>query len=536
MVRRTIYQKKLLEKSFTSVKDLEGRGLLKEAIGFLEKVIPQCPSDPELYFRLGDLCFKNCKFDKSDLYFNRAQHLDPGNDMIRFNLSTLSRMKEDYKSSIKILENILPRFKGNLKVLLELATLYYKCKEYQKSLDLLEETLESFPGNSSVSYLMGFIYFELNELEKSEAFLEKSISQIIIQKSMNNIPGYVEETNLFVLYLMVLKKEGKIEKFEKNFQLFETFSFGSRSFKISLINHFLNYNMLRDGFYYYQFRKSKESRLLNSISEKPCILDADLNGLHINLLGEQGIGDEIFFTRYLPELQKRGAKVSLFLTPKWLSISKRSFPEMEAYPRDDLKNVRSDLSLMLGDLPYSLQNFKMKGPVPLKSDEAWIDKVSKQLKSFGPPPYIGLTWKSGKIEGDIFLKNFPLKFYIEGLKHFKGTLVLLQRFLTPEDAGIIKEAYSGSLMDASQYSENLEAMMAMMHLIDDYISVSNTNLFLRPPGKKMKVVKTDFNDWRLEGDVWFPDIQVYALDSDKNQTVIGMKILDDIYKEYPNAF
>jgi tetratricopeptide (TPR) repeat protein len=62
-------------------------GLYAEASELYKKVVTAGYESPELYFNLGNTCFKLNDFPGAILWYERAKRLDPGNEDITFNLN-----------------------------------------------------------------------------------------------------------------------------------------------------------------------------------------------------------------------------------------------------------------------------------------------------------------------------------------------------------------------------------------------------------------------------------------------------------------
>ena len=73
--------------------------------------------------------------------------------------------------------------------------------------------------------------------------------------------------------------------------------------------------------------------------------------------------------------------------------------------------------------------------------------------------------------------------------------------------------------DLNALNEDLESMLALLALLDDYVGVSNTNTQLRAGvGKTARVLVTAPPDWRwmAEGNEspWFPGFRAYRQGND----------------------
>jgi hypothetical protein len=79
---------------------------------------------------------------------------------------------------------------------------------------------------------------------------------------------------------------------------------------------------------------------------------------------------------------------------------------------------------------------------------------------------------------------------------------------------LIETALGKTLHQLSYLNDDLEAMLALLDLVDDYIGVSNTNMHLRAGlGKSARVLVPLPGEWRWlwqgNSTPWFPEFQIY---------------------------
>jgi hypothetical protein len=82
-------------------------------------------------------------------------------------------------------------------------------------------------------------------------------------------------------------------------------------------------------------------------------------------------------------------------------------------------------------------------------------------------------------------------------------------------------------------NEDLEAMLALLALIDDYIGVSNTNMHLRAGvGKTARVLVPCPPEWRwmAQGEMspWFPGFRIYRQKNDGDWSTALNELRSDI--------
>ena len=249
-------------------------------------------------------------------------------------------------------------------------------------------------------------------------------------------------------------------------------------------------------------------------------LSRNLAGKRVLVLRDQGLGDELFFLRYLPRLAARGAEITYRPDPRLSAMLARSgiaiAPE-EATPAD------YDLTVAVCDLPYLLaDNDAPATPetVALSPMAGCEDALRAELSSFGPPPYIGVTWRAGTLNRQRYLfKETPLARLATTLAPIEATIVVLQRAPFAGEIDSFTGALRREVLDFSALNDRLEDMLALVGLLDDHVCVSNTNVHLAAArGRAARVLvpyPPEFR-WMASGErsPWFPDMPVYRQQAD----------------------
>ena len=298
--------------------------------------------------------------------------------------------------------------------------------------------------------------------------------------------------------------------------------------------------------------------LAQSLPENPA-------GTHICLVREQGLGDEIFFLRFAPPLHAAGARVTYCASAKIRSLLARvpCFSQVleEIAPPADV-----DATLLVGDLPHALSmlpssplpaldaNRPLGGtvqtacriavfwppvppPLPLTPLAERLEEMRARLAQIGPPPYLGLTWRGGTAPHEqraviwTLYKEIGIAPLGAALSIAPGTFIALQRHPMPGEIDALAAALGRPVHDFSALNEDLEGMLALLALLDDYIGVSNTNMHLRAGvGKTARVLVPGPPDWRwmmngARSSPWFPGFAVYhqSLHGDWNAALAELK-------------
>ncbi|HWI14914.1 MAG TPA: tetratricopeptide repeat protein, partial [Burkholderiales bacterium] len=276
-------------------------------------------------------------------------------------------------------------------------------------------------------------------------------------------------------------------------------------------------------------------------------LPGDLSGRTVCVLREQGLGDEVYFLRWARVLKQRGARVVCRVSEKIRSVFTRVpfidevVGESEAIPAADHYVLMGDLPHALGaepatalpplpqdnyvacvkDYPERLAVFwpELPLPLPLQPLEDRLATMRERLARAGPPPYIGVTWRGGTAPEQqaaswVLYKQCPIERLAPAVARFGGTALALQRQPAAGEVAAFSEALGRPLHDFSEYNEDLESMLALLALIDEYVGVSNTNMHLRAGvGRVTRVLVPCPAEWRWMywGRIspWFPNFPVY---------------------------
>lgn len=264
---------------------------------------------------------------------------------------------------------------------------------------------------------------------------------------------------------------------------------------------------------------------------RPVALPMDLQGQHVELIGEQGLGDELFFLRWLPQLKARGATVTYRVLTRKLTPIVSGLAGIDHISHEPQAGDGPRIKLLAGDLPLALQTeagladpafAECPAPLPLVLDAARVQHIHDQwLAPMGQRPKIGLAWRGGTQQDkftsntDLLLsKEVPLEPLLDLLAHLDIDVVVLQRKPQPEELALLAERLPHPFLDASDMDDDLQDTLALLSGLDGLVGVSNTNVHLLAGiagrGDVLVPYPPDFR-WPevAEGSPWFPAFGVH---------------------------
>lgn len=281
-----------------------------------------------------------------------------------------------------------------------------------------------------------------------------------------------------------------------------------------------------EGWFHYLWRINRHGflRKIGLPFDSPQLmtpLPGRLDGVTVRVHAEQGIGDDLYFLRFVRFLRERGARVSGAVTPRLLDMVRRSGVLDDCAPAAD--RIPPDAGWrLLGDLPFLLRAHALEipGPVRFAPLSARMVEVAARLEGLARP-LIGLTWRAGTGpeagNRNVLFKEVPFVDFTAMAAKLPGTLLVLQRQPKEGEVAALGAACGSRVIDLSALNADLEGMHALLAQIDEYVGVSNTNMHLSAAlGRPARVLVSrgvEFR-WMAEGarSPWFADFPLYRQD------------------------
>lgn len=144
----------------------------------------------------------------------------------------------------------------------------------------------------------------------------------------------------------------------------------------------------------------------------------DLEGKHIVIEGEQGIGDEIRFASCFPDLIAISGRVTLVCEPRLVTVFQRSFPEAHVEAKASTARIitsdEADYWQMAGSLPRffrpTLESFP-KRPGFITPEPNLLRIWQERLAALPPGLRVGLAWRSKAMKISSFVDITTLEMW-----------------------------------------------------------------------------------------------------------------------------
>lgn len=478
----------------------------------IRKAINLTPSNTEYHNNLGNVLHSLGKPDEAEESFREALRLDPNSARAHNNLGNLMRERgrlDDAETCYRKTIALAPQHSAALNNLGNVQRARFKFTEaeqnYRRALAINPRFAEAHGNLGNALQCQGRIGEAIVCYRKS---LEINPNSPLPLNSLGN----------------AFKRQGKwqeaSEYYHKAIALDPDYT--TAHYGLAILN--LALGEFENGWAGYLHRNPARLRGRELYRDS---LPTDLAGKKIILLRDQGLGDEIFFLRFALELKRRGGEVTYMADAKIAPIIKHlSF--IDHMLPEDQEPEPADYVLSVGDLPFILGAASANHfppPCPLPVDEDRTAKMNTRLNQLGPPPYVGVTWRAGTaILLDDLFKEAPLDHFAKALKPAKCTVLALQRNPEAGEINELAEHLGRPVHDFTALNDELEDMLALLSLVDEYVTVSNTNVHLRAgagrPSRVLVPQPPEFR-WMTEGEEspWYPGSKLYrqGIDGDWSQ-------------------
>ncbi len=490
---------------------LAGLGQLDSGILSLQETIRLAPDYGAAHAAMGNARVEQAQFEAAITSYRRALEINPGDIESIVNLgnalSELGRAEEAIAAFRHAIDRD-PRFMGayhNLgHALLDLG-------RAAEAMDVYRIALRTDPDHPVILADLGVALSLQNSHDEATACYLRSLEI--------NPEDAETHYNLGNTFRATGKPEKAIESYRAAIRLRPADA--DAHVNLGLVH--LSLGNFRDGWKEYDWQWRREGAPVRPFS--PTFWEGtDLGGRDVFLHAEQGLGDELFFLRFVPWLRQKGAgRVIYCANPKIASLLTRT-PIIDEVLAVEARPAERALVLSVGDLPRLLgmeHANQIPSAVTLVPLPAEVEALRKRLAALGPPPYLGITWRGGTTKKNALYKEIPLAKLATGFRNTHATMVILQRNPLPHEIEAFSQTLGRPVHDFSALNENLEQMLALLAVIDDYVGVSNANMHLRAAvGRTARVLVPTPPEWRwmAEGkeSPWFPGFSVYRQGYDGN--------------------
>ena len=355
-----------------------------KSINFLKKSLKLNPYSANTYNNLGLVYTENKSFNLAIEMFHKSLKLNPNTSDTYCNLGNLFLYKSEYDEAYKNYKRSLALNPNCIETINNLGFIFQKIKNLKEAKKLYLKGLNLDPNHSGLLMNLGNLYKDLNQYSDSIFYYKKCY--LLNQKNeiiLNNIGSLLFEKNKFIyansFYEKALNLNPKFEDAYKN---------------LSILQLFRCY--FKEGWKNFEWRVEKKYRYTNF--ELKEIFNDIKNKDKVLIIGEQGIGDEVFFSRFISDLLMMKINPYFCLNSKLHKIVKNSFKSINLIRNPDFSKFK--YVIPIGSVAKLFVTKKIdlfrKSNKYLTCDQHEIDNIRNQIKT--KKFLCGISWRSGNLE------------------------------------------------------------------------------------------------------------------------------------------
>ena len=328
----------------------------------------------------------------------------PGEADVYVNLSNVLAAREHIDEALAVLRDALSRWPGHRDALYNRGALLQRQRRFDEASQAYAEALRADPMYLDACNNHGMVLENLGKLDEAAACYRKALAinprSVHAPSNLGKVlraQGRLEESADYCLRALqvdarfadallnlagVRAEQGDNAAALQRYQQVLASVPEDADAHLSLGVLCLGMGQFAEGWRHYQWRPQRRQMVAASLALDEH-LSADVSGQRLLLIGEQGLGDELFFLRYAPLLRARGARLLAFCDSRIAGILQRTnlFEHIAVH---GTAPPPADLRLAMGDLPRVIGATECAPPLRLHALRA-------RLAALGPSPYIGLT-------------------------------------------------------------------------------------------------------------------------------------------------
>lgn len=506
----------------------------KNAIYNYNKALEINADYPQIYYNLGNAYNEINNYDSAIQAYKKAAELDPNMHSALNNLAITYAKKEQYELAIESFKKVI-NLAPNKDTYNSLGITYFKLKQYELSIEAYKKAIEIAPDYFDAHKNMGISYIE-TDLNKAIEYLKKSIELAPDNKEAYN--------SLAIAYYNNRDIDLAIENYNKALKIDPNFADANSNLSAA----YLIKGEFTKGWELYEYRFLKNSTTKIKIPElfKPRWNGESLENKTIYVYKEQGFGDTIMFSRYIPLLQNIAKKVIFRPQPQLKELFEANFPEVEILDNSTPdENIQFEVHTPLLSLPFML---KTVNDIPytegyLKASPDKISLYMEKIAALRPADSprndsldvlkIGIFWQAD--HRYVPKKSTDLSFFYRLAQLPNIQLYSLQKGYGEEQ--LENKPENIEIIDIGTTFDDFSDTAAAIANLDLVITIDTATAHLAGAmNKPVWVLLHSENEWRWmldrEDTSWYKSVKLFRQKNKGNWE----EVFERIYKELKEKF
>ncbi len=481
------------------------------------------------FLYLGIIEIKKNNNENAKKYFFKILEMDKNHEFANLNLGLLSFQERDTKKTIYYLNKTLNKNQENLLAKYHLGLIEMISKDYEKAKKKFEDVLLREPKNLNALNNLGICYSKQINFEKA----------ITIFKQCLNINNKHKQAilNLANCFFQIKDFENSIINYNKVLDIEKNHTIA----KIGLSKCYFALHDYEKAFYFFEARKKTQldnlsivNKLVKDFNCKEWF-EEKIDNKKILILGEQGIGDNLQFARYIFWLKEKFNCDIIFYVNKKISHLFENCPCKIINDLDQVDKIEFyQYLLSLPYIHYKKEN-KFKECISFIPDDTsnnlnWKKKLKKLKK-----PLIAIQWKGNEKFLDDHQRSIPIIFFNNLIKDNDYSFISLQRdnFSSDIKSNSLQEFITDFSEEIDNGDKSFVDTISILNNIDLLISVDTSMTHLASTmGVKTLLLLNSNPDWRwhieLKESCFYNNLEIIKADRVNDWESVSLRINDKL--------
>lgn len=499
---------------------LHQTGRLAEAMAVYRRVLEAEPNNPNAHHLLGLALHQGGKDDEAIPHFECAIAQFPS-ETYYANFAELWRRKEKWDSAIYCYEQVLRRTPDDVSIRYLLGEAQVKSNRFEEALASFRQCVEYGKGDSATWTGICEALRRLERLDEAIEAARKAVTLDPMSPTAWHSLGWT------------MMRQGKVREgvpyINRALELRPDWALviWRRAFAHLLLGEFA------EGWRDYEARWHEDELQKKTARNIPGEVwrGQDVRGKIVYVHIEQGLGDHIQMTRYVPLIEARGAKVALEAPPELASLAARSFPTADLIT-GVVKQMRYHYYIPLMSLPLAFGTLVDTVPanVPyLRADPQAIETWRKRLAEISGLK-VGLVWAGSPGHPNDRNRSIALKEFVPLKSVPNVRFVSLQKGAAVAQLAQVPEL---EIIDWTDQLQTLDDTAALISALDLVIAVDTSVAHLAgalaAPVWTLLAIAPDFR-WMLEREdsPWYPTMRLFRQEKVEDWPSVIRRVVDEL--------
>jgi tetratricopeptide (TPR) repeat protein len=505
---------------------LQRQGRYDEASKALDKAVQLRPEDAGLWTSLGVLLEETQRPADALLCFQHALRLDPNHLAAAFRSAVLLQQSGKPEEALAWFDQCDRQRPNHARTIASRAVVWRNLKRYEDYLADGVRALALDPDNAEICHNVADALLMLGRFEEALEWLDRVLK----------LKPY------FALSVLALDNKAiafrRLHRFDEALALYHhmrAIDPANAKAEFDLGNTNLLLGNFADGWREREARWRTRGLSFGSYSgpEPVWLGQEDIAGKAILLWSDEGLGDAIQFTRYVPMLTRRGARVVLSVQDTLRSLLGGLPGVSDCISNSSVILPPIDFQCAVTSLPLAFQTTldTIPPPAPLSAPAHLVSGWDKRLGRHDRLR-VGLVWSGNSTHVNDQNRSIPLKCFSEIL-NVDADFVSVQRDPRADDKAVLIERTE--IVDLTPELTDFVETAALIACLDLVITVDTSVAHLAGalgrPTWILLPYTPDFR-WLLDRDdsPWYPSVRLFRQGERRNYDEVLARVRDELQK------